>query len=223
VAIDQKYYEVAGPGTLAEKLLIRARDQIFRDFVLHARTLPDSRIVDVGVSDVLTDGANLIERKFPHPHNITACGVGACLEFQAAFPQVTFRQILPNQTLPFADGEFDIATANAVLEHVGSIEKQVFFLSELKRISKRAFVSVPNRFFPVEHHTAIPLVHFCDSGFKIACTALGKSEWKKQENLILMSRGSLERLGQSVGGMYTVGYTGLRMGPFSSNLFISLH
>lgn len=222
MTIDQKYYGATAPGSLAEKLLIRARDEIFRDFIAHAKPLGTSSVVDVGVSDVLNDGANLMERKYPYPQNLTACGLGDCLEFRSAFPKVAFRKIVPNHPLPFADDTFDIATSNAVLEHVGSAENQKFFLSELKRISKMVFVTIPNRFFPVEHHTAIPLAHFSDTGFKIACTVLGKTKWLNREMLILMSRGSLERLGQSLGGPYSIGYTGLKFGPFSSNLFMCL-
>ena len=40
-------------------------------------------------------------------------------------------------------------------------------MRELCRVAGRVFISVPNRYFPVEHHTAIPLLHFWDKGFEL--------------------------------------------------------
>jgi len=221
--VDAKYFDVARPGTLAERALIRARDQIFQDFIDRMRPEPGSSILDVGVSDVVNDGANLLERKYPHLHNVTACGIGECVDFVRAFPDVTFRRIEPNRRLPFEDGAFDIANSNAVLEHVGGQDNQIFFLRELLRVAKRVFVTVPNQFFPVEHHTAIPLLHFTDYGFKLACNALGKSAWTDPSNLTFLTRKKLWRLVDDLNANVAVGYTGLRLGPFSSNLFLALH
>ena len=53
---------------------------------------------------------------------------------------------------------------------------------------------MPNRYFPVEHHTAIPLLHFWDKGFELACKWLGKADWADERNLILMSWPSLAAL-----------------------------
>jgi hypothetical protein len=221
--VDEKYYEVVAPGGLAERALITARDQIFKDFMDRMQPTALSKILDVGVSDVISDGANVLERNYQYLQNVTACGLGECLEFQHEFPGVTYRRIEPNARLPFDDDAFDIATANAVLEHVGSHENQRLFVRELARVSRRAFVTVPNRFFPIEHHTAIPLLHFTDRGFKIACSALGKASWTDSENLILMTRKKLWRLAGDLQKSVAVGYTGLRLGPFTSNLYLAIH
>lgn len=221
--VDEKYYEVAKSGSIAERAMIIARDQIFEDFLARMRPSPENTILDIGVSDVLSEGANVLERRYQHRHNITACGLGECREFQRKFPSITYRKIKAKARLPFADGAFDIATSNAVLEHLGNPEDQKTFLWELARVSQRAFISVPNRFFPIEHHTAIPLLHFTDQGFKIACSVLGKRSWVEQQNLILLTRKRLWRLAEGLKKSIAVGYTGLRMGPLSSNLYIALH
>ncbi len=218
--IDEQYYEVAKSGSIASQLLLRARDQIFMDFMRQAMPHPADSILDVGVSDVLEVGANVLERKYPHPAKITACGLGEGAEFQREFPQVRYVRILPNDALPFPDGHFAIATCNAVLEHVGSLEAQLALVSEMCRVSRRVFITVPNKYFPVEHHTAIPLLHYFPWSFGIACRAVGKAKWTEESNLILMSRQRLERV---IGGRpHTTGYTGLRLGPLSSNLYASI-
>lgn len=217
--VDRKYYEVVAPQSFAERLMIRARDRIYDDFMRMCRPGPEDTVLDVGVSDVLGDAANVLERRYPWPDRITAAGLGAAEEFQAAFPSVTYRQIEPNQPLPFPDETFSIATCNAVLEHVGSEENQRRFLSELMRVGKRVFLTVPHRYFPVEHHSAIPLLHWTDSGFALASRLLGKQKWAQAENLILMSRGRLRAVCPP-GAHVEVGTTGLKLGPCSANLYL---
>ena len=220
--VDKKYYRQAPNESLAERLLIAARDRIYKDFLEQMQPKPADRILDVGVSDVISNGANVLERCYPEQQNITACGLGAGQEFQATFPKVKYVRIEPNVRLPFGDRSFAIATANAVLEHVGSAANQAFFVSELCRVAERVFISVPHKFFPVEHHTALPFVHYQKRTFELACAATGKSEWTREENLILMTRKLLRQLGAPIGKRAAVGYTGMRFGPFSSNLFLSL-
>ena len=57
--------------------------------------------------------------------------------------------------------------------------------------------------------------------FELACAATRKSEWTKEENLILMTRKRLRQLAAPIGKNVVVGYTGLPLGPFSSNLFLA--
>ena len=116
---------------------------------------------------------------------------------------------------------FDNATSNAVLEQVGGTENQKFFISELCRVASRVFVSVPNRFFPIEHHTALPFAHYEDTMFHFVCRIAGKAEWSNEENLVLMTRKKLWQLTAPIGKSAAVGYTGLPLGPFSSNLYAS--
>lgn len=61
--------------------------------------------------------------------------------------------------LPFADGEFDIAFSNSVIEHLdpGDWER---FASEIQRVSKRFFVQTPNKWFPIEPHVLLPGYQF---------------------------------------------------------------
>jgi SAM-dependent methyltransferase len=217
--VDGRYYEVAPPRSLGERLAIVARDRIYADFFRICRPGPEETILDLGVSDVTGDAANVLERRYPFPERVTAAGIGPGDGFRTAFPRVSYQQIAANQPLPFADGSFAIATSNAVLEHVGSVENQRRFVAELMRVGRRAFVTVPLRYFPVEHHTSIPLLHWTDPSFALACRLLGKQYWSRPETLILMSRRRL-RAACPPQARAEIGTTGILLGPFSSNLYL---
>ena len=141
--VDSKYYEVATPRSFAERLMVRARDRIYDDFIRLCHPTSEETILDVGVSDVIGDGANVLERRYPYQQRLTAVGLGAAEEFRGTFPEVSYRQVVANEPLPFPDKSFDIVTSNAVLEHVGSPENQRRFVGELMRIGKRVFIRRP--------------------------------------------------------------------------------
>ncbi|MGH3505880.1 MAG: class I SAM-dependent methyltransferase, partial [Nocardioidaceae bacterium] len=63
--------------------------------------------------------------------------------------------------LPFANGSFDYIFSNAVIEHVGGTERAQRMLSESARVARKgAFHTTPDRWFPIEVHTLLPLLHW---------------------------------------------------------------
>ena len=217
--IDDKYYQVVPPGSLSERVFVAARDRIYADFLRLTRPQREDSLLDAGVSDVIGNAANLLERLYPHPSRITAVGIGAAPDFITAFPEVRYQQVEPHRPLPFADGRFDVACSNAVIEHLGTQVQQASFVADIARVAKRVFLTVPNRFFPIEHHTALPLVAWTQPSFHLACRLAGKTEWSDEANLILMSRRRLAALCPP-GRHGKVGFTGFKLGPFSSNLYL---
>lgn len=215
--VDDHYYEVARSGSIASSLLKLARSRMYRDFLTYTKPTESTTILDVGVSDVHEEGANWLEVQYPHKSQISACGLGEEKDFHEAFPEIAYRKMLPHEKLPYKDKHFDIATSNAVLEHVGSMGNQSRFIGEMIRVARRVFVTVPHRYFPVEHHTGIPLLHYLDVTFAISCKMLGKTKWAQEGNLILMSR---RRLRQLCPPSAVINYSGLNLGPFSSNLLM---
>jgi hypothetical protein len=214
--VDEHYYEVVEAKSIAERLLVLARAKIYQDFMACCRPGPETTILDIGVSDVVNDGANLLERQYLYPKNITAAGLGEGPGFAETYGIGRYVQIEANARLPFPDKSFDIAASNAVIEHVGGVEQQKALVSELRRVAREVFISAPNRYFPVEHHTAAPLMHYWRPTFALACRAMRKTYWLDPANLTLVSKGDLQRLVPEA----RVGYTGIKLGPFSSNLFL---
>ena len=153
-------------GRLAAAVSLRSRRGKFRLFMENVQPSEETTIVDVGVADAPFAAAaghaatyNFLEAMYPWPERITAVSVDELPHFAEAFPKIrTVRA--DGRDLPFADGEFDVGFSNAVVEHLGDRGSQRAFIHELARVSKRVFVTTPNRWFPVEVHTMLPFVHW---------------------------------------------------------------
>ena len=86
IVTEEEYYRAVPRKSMAERLLVAARDQIFRDFQARVRPSPSDRILDIGVSDVVHAGANFLERCYPHPDKSPLAGLERVLNFKSPFP-----------------------------------------------------------------------------------------------------------------------------------------
>ena len=108
---------------------------------------------------------------------------------------------LSGRDLPFADRSFDYVHSSAVIEHVGDRQKQTCFLREAWRVSRKGmFVTTPNRWFPIEFHTVLPLLHWLPPRrYRRTLTTLGRDFFAREDNLNLLSRNDLARLADRAG------------------------
>lgn len=164
---------------------------------------PEHRVLDIGFSDreySATD--NFIEKHYPYRSQITALGVDAPAEFPERYPDVKVVQY-DGREFPFEDKTFDIAWSNAVIEHVGRHEgrreAQVLFLREIARVSKSAFVTTPNKRFPIEVHTRTPLLHWLPKPWFDRYLKLRGIDWAMGDYMDLLSMGELRRLLREAG------------------------
>ena len=150
---------------LADSVSLRSRERKLRLFLEELSPTPETTVLDVGADELgfgEGDGCatlNFFEERYPWPERITAFGLHDGAGFRGRYPHIPYVQG-DACALPFRDGEFDIVFSNAVIEHVGDRERQRLFVSEAIRVGRRVFVTTPNRRFPVEVHTRLPLVHW---------------------------------------------------------------
>jgi ubiquinone/menaquinone biosynthesis C-methylase UbiE len=149
---------------LAARVSARSRKRKLDLFLELMRPTPETTVVDVGVSDGgygedAYGTANFFEALYPWPERIVAVSTQHLTVFQRAFPTVTAVRA-DGRALPFPDDRFDIGFSNAVVEHLPDAESQRAFVGELCRVSRRVFVTTPNRRFPVDTHTLVPLAHW---------------------------------------------------------------
>src|SRR5260370_988244 len=79
--VDERYYQAMPARSLAERLTIAARDRIYGDFIRYCRPAPHDTILDVGVSDVVNDAANILASQYPYPTRLTPLAPGAGAQF----------------------------------------------------------------------------------------------------------------------------------------------
>jgi SAM-dependent methyltransferase len=182
---------------LADSISLRSRERKLELFLDELRPTAETTVLDVGADELgFGDGGgcatmNFFEERYPWPERITALGLHDGAGFRARYPEIPYVQG-DACALPFADGAFDVVFSNAVIEHVGGRERQRRFVSEALRVGRRVFVTTPNRRFPVEVHTRLPLVHWLpDALSHRAYRALGKDD---ATEIDLLTRSSLASL-----------------------------
>jgi hypothetical protein len=68
----------------------------------------------------------------------------------------------------YADGSFDIAHSNSVIEHVGSYSNMIRFAAETRRVGRAYYVQTPYLWFPLEPHYRVPFLHWLPDALRIS-------------------------------------------------------
>jgi SAM-dependent methyltransferase len=169
---------------------------MFDLFISNFRPNESTTVLDVGVtSDSSFRESNYFEQFYPYPHNITCVGTEDGSHLCETYPGLRFRQVRPGEPLPFRDAEFDVVFSNAVLEHVGNRAQQAQFIGELSRVAKGFFITTPNRWFPVEHHTGLPLLHYLPAPlFRSLIRGSRYHYWAAEEHLNILTARELSHI-----------------------------
>jgi SAM-dependent methyltransferase len=135
----------------------------------------DTKILDFGGGDGSYIGSILNNKYF---HNITVVDINKRKLGIARKKGFNTKLLKENGKIPFGDDYFDIAFCNSVIEHTTipkreiwsykkneefrkrSLKHQKEIADEIKRVSKGYFLQTPNKNFPIESHTYLPLIQF---------------------------------------------------------------
>ena len=87
----------------------------------------------------------------------------------------------------------DLVISSATIEHVGSFKNQIKKINNMIKLSKKYIViTTPNRFFPIEVHTKLPLIHWLPKNiFRKILLLLGMSYFADEKNLNLLDKNDL--------------------------------
>jgi SAM-dependent methyltransferase len=190
------YYRDSSKVPLASRLSLHVRRKMFGMFMELVTPEPGIRVLDVGVtSDQTQKESNYFEEMYPYPQDITCVGTEDGSHLAQLYPGLKYTQIRPGDRLPFPDSEFDVVFSNAVLEHVGNRMQQAAFIADLCRVSRRFFITTPNRWFPFEHHTGLPLLHYLPARvFRAVLRHTRYERWADESNLNILTAGELKPL-----------------------------
>lgn len=162
-------------------------------------TTPDDKVLEVGIANKeYSEFDNFVIKNYQWPAKITALGLGDVSHFRQMYPAIPTVSY-DGRVLPFSDKEFDVAHSNAVIEHVGGPGAQELFLKELERVARRCMITTPNRYFPIETHTRVPLLHWMSKDlFDSFIKLIGKS-WAAGNYMHLLGEKDLDLLAKRAG------------------------
>lgn len=194
-------YSVSHADSLAVKIAAYQRRKMYLAFLRISGIGGEDTLLDVGTTtDRTYSHSNYMEAWYPNKAKITCAGLDDASFLEELYPGLTFVRA-NGCDLPFEDRAFDYVHSSAVIEHVGSGEMQRQFARELWRVARKGvFLTTPNRWFPVEFHTVLPLLHWLPpKTYRKVLTALGRDFFAHEKNLNLMSARSMAQAASEAG------------------------
>jgi 2-polyprenyl-3-methyl-5-hydroxy-6-metoxy-1,4-benzoquinol methylase len=144
--------------------------------VLDHGSTPDTERLDSNcfIKWFIRDGANTYASS---PENIK--------HLMQTIPQLT---VIDWKELETSDFKFDFIMSSAVIEHVGSDNNQLHYISNLLSHAKSICITTPNRYHWLEFHTKLPLIHWLPKKtHRSILKLLGFKFWAQEHNLNLLS------------------------------------
>jgi hypothetical protein len=142
------------PGSLAA----RARAKRFKKLLLVLNLLSEKLDHKINLLDVGGTAKFWVMREeLSLSHRITLLNV---VPIESSNNNIVCKMGDARNMDQFADGEFDIAFSNSVIEHVGTRVDQKNMAREMRRVASVYFLQTPNFFFFLEPHFIFPFFHW---------------------------------------------------------------
>tara|TARA_B110000879_G_scaffold133909_1_gene175333 strand:- start:103 stop:780 length:678 start_codon:yes stop_codon:yes gene_type:complete len=203
-----------------DKILLKKRleiSSIINDTILDLQ-IHDA--LDIGTtSDDKNASSNIIIKNIKNIDNFK------CISDQMVNSNFFNKKLKKSITEEFSENELyefssDLVISNATIEHVGGELKQKKMIENIIKLTKKIFIiTTPNRFYPIELHTKIPLIHwFPKSTYRKILKFLGLSFYANEENLNLLSANELKKMLNNQKITYEIKFIKLMF--FKSNIII---
>ena len=176
--------------------------------------------LDIGTtSDDENASSNLIIK------NIKNIEKFKCISDQEINSKIFYKKLKKSITEDLTEMELnefssDIVISSATIEHVGGTPNQNKMIENIVKLTKKIFIiTTPNKFYPLEFHTKIPLIHWLPKPiYKKILNLLGLTFHAKEENLNLLSVGELKKLLDNQKVTYEIKF--IKLFFFRSNIII---
>jgi len=179
-----------------QKIIVNGRNEFFNLFTLNTNYSDDKSIIDIGTTPSLEEEQNIFLDKIKNNQNITCLSNQDCKILFTKYKNIRNILVGDGRKTKFADNSFDIGHSNATIEHVGSFKNQVSLVKEMLRISKESiFIQTPNRFYPIDFHTILPIIHWFPKAIhRKILKFLNLDFYSKEENLNLLSANDIKKI-----------------------------
>jgi hypothetical protein len=199
--INQNIFWVVKSNSRFAQWARDARIQMFRQLesLVDFETL--QQVLDVGVTAERDRvETNVFEEFYPFKNRLTALSPQDASWIEENWEGMKY--VYGNGCeMPFENNQFDLVVSFAVIEHVGSLDKQKKFLAECVRVAKKyVFIATPNRGYPIEFHSVLPLIHWLPKPIHRKILKLFRYDFLAEEsNLNLLSKKTLVQLCKEIG------------------------
>lgn len=214
-------FNLASPDAISVRIATRVRRRMYGEFIDYFSPREGEAVLDVGVtSDRTYTSSNYFEALYPHKSCVTALGLDDARFLEEQYPGMRFVRG-DARDMPFGDRAFDYVHCAAVLEHVGSANDQHKLIMECARVARLGmFLTTPNRWYPIEFHTQLPLLHFLpQSLYRPLYRMLGFGFFAEEANLNLVSERDVVGMVTGVSG-WQFAMRSQRLLGFKSNILL---
>ena len=203
-----------------DKIVLRKR--------LEISNIINNTIKDLQIHDALDIGTTSDDKNASS--NIVIKNIKNIDKFKSISDQIVnsdffHKSLNKSITEEFSENEFydfssDLVVSNATIEHVGNTLNQKKMLENIIKLTKKIFVlTTPNKFYPIELHTKIPLIHwFPKSIYRKILKFLGLSFYADEKNLNLLSVNELKKMLDNYKIKYEIRF--IKLFFFKSNIII---
>ena len=203
-----------------DKIVLRKRLEISNIINNTIKDLQIHDALDIGTtSDDKNASSNIVIK------NIKNIDKFKCISDQIVNSDFFHKSLNKSITKEFSENELydfssDLVVSNATIEHVGNTLNQKKMLENIIKLTKKIFVlTTPNKFYPIELHTKIPLIHwFPKSIYRKILKFLGLSFYADEKNLNLLSVNELKKMLDNYTIKYEIRF--IKLFFFKSNIII---
>tara|TARA_B100000401_G_scaffold437030_1_gene381717 strand:+ start:1013 stop:1702 length:690 start_codon:yes stop_codon:yes gene_type:complete len=182
------------------KILNYNRNKIHNIFLNETEYTIKNSILDIGTTNSEDNSQNVILQKTRDNDKVYCLSNQDITNLKNIFPNIKEFIIADGKSSELKENFVDIVFSSATIEHVGSFENQLLFLKEAIRIAKKTvFITTPNRFYPIDFHTKIPVIHWLPKNIhRLILKTLGLHFYANEENLNLLDKKNIIKLIQKL-------------------------
>ena len=172
-----------------DKIIEKKRLEIFNIITKKISDNSIQSILDIGTTEEnKLKSSNFFVKKFEHikiKKSITNQDIN-----NGNFSNILKKSITQNFTQnEIEEFKSDLVISSATIEHVGNRDSQIKMIENIISLSNKFFfITTPNRSFPIDFHTKIPLIHMLPKNYhRKILKILSLKEYALEENLNLLN------------------------------------